>query len=105
MSIGEGSSRIVTDLPASGGRFSAPLLEIDVTLLRKRIAAVDRKLAELDEACKAELKGSLQPCKQTKTVREREAVLAGDAILSRTGRSEYDEFDRGQRPDQQQRGC
>ncbi|CAD6563440.1 hypothetical protein ACFQ3P_43760 [Paraburkholderia sabiae] len=62
-----------------------------MTLLKKRLAATDKKLDELKEARKAAQKASQQAYRQTKADRERKTQLAGEAILRRVDRGEFDE--------------
>ncbi|MGF6634292.1 DNA/RNA-binding domain of Phe-tRNA-synthetase-like protein [Paraburkholderia sp. MM5496-R1] len=62
-----------------------------MNLLKKRIAATDAKLDEMKAARKAAQKASRATYKQTKADRERKAMLAGEAILRRVDRGEFDE--------------
>lgn len=62
-----------------------------MTLLKKRIAATDAKLEQMKTERKAFEKASRQAYKQTRADRERKAVLAGEAILRRVERGEFDE--------------
>ncbi|WP_233862862.1 hypothetical protein [Paraburkholderia adhaesiva] len=62
-----------------------------MNLLKKRIDATDAKLEEMKAARKAAQKASRQAHKQTRADRERKATLAGEAILRRVERGEFDE--------------
>ncbi|WP_322033395.1 hypothetical protein [Paraburkholderia sp. J76] len=62
-----------------------------MNLLKKRITETDTKLEEMKAARKAAQKASRQAHKQTRADRERKAVLAGEAILRRVERGEFDE--------------
>ncbi|CAE6863571.1 hypothetical protein R75461_08120 [Paraburkholderia nemoris] len=64
-----------------------------MTLLKKRVEATDKKLEQLKEARKAAQKASRQVYKQSKADRERKVVLAGEAVLRRLERGEWDEAD------------
>jgi DNA/RNA-binding domain of Phe-tRNA-synthetase-like protein len=62
-----------------------------MTILRKRVEATDTKLEEMKTARKAAQKVNRQAYKQTKADRERKVMLAGEAILRRVDRGEFDE--------------
>lgn len=64
-----------------------------MTLLKKRIAATDAKLEELKAVRKTEQKARRQAYKQSRADRERKVMLAGEAILRRVDRGEWDEAD------------
>ncbi|OXJ22462.1 hypothetical protein CFB82_40790 [Burkholderia sp. HI2714] len=64
-----------------------------MTLLKRRLVATDEKLQELKMARKAVAKAQRQQVKQTRADRERKMMLAGEAILRRVERGEWDVAD------------
>ncbi|MDR6503969.1 hypothetical protein J2785_007162 [Burkholderia ambifaria] len=64
-----------------------------MTLLKRRLLATDEKLQELKMARKAVAKAQRQQVKQTRADRERKVMLAGEAILRRVERGEWDATD------------
>jgi len=64
-----------------------------MTLLKRRLVATDEKLQELKMARKAAAKVQRQQVKQTRADRERKVMLAGETILRRVERGEWDAAD------------
>ncbi|KVE34482.1 hypothetical protein [Burkholderia sp. TSV86] len=64
-----------------------------MTLRKRRPAATDERLQEIKDARKAAAKAQRQQVKQTRADRERKVMLAGEAILRRLDRGEWDEAD------------
>lgn len=64
-----------------------------MSLLKSRVAATDKKLEELKAQRKAAQKASRDAYKQSKADRERKIQLAGEAVLRRVERGEWDEGD------------
>uniref|UniRef100_UPI003BEEB97E hypothetical protein n=1 Tax=Burkholderia arboris TaxID=488730 RepID=UPI003BEEB97E len=64
-----------------------------MNLLKRRVAATDDKLREIKDARKMAAKAQRQQVKQTRSDRERRVMLAGEAILRRVDRGEYDAAD------------
>ena len=64
-----------------------------MTLLKRRLLATDEKLQELKMARKVAAKAQRQQVKQTRADRERKVMLAGEAILRRVERGEWDAAD------------
>ncbi len=62
-----------------------------MSLMKSRLVATDKKLEEIKAARKAAQKASRQAYKQTRADRERKVVLAGEAIMRRVARGEFDE--------------
>jgi hypothetical protein len=64
-----------------------------VSLLKNRIAATSTKLEEIKATRKAAQKASRQAYKQSRADRERKVLLAGEAVLRRVERGEWDADD------------
>ncbi|OXJ21408.1 hypothetical protein CFB82_41435 [Burkholderia sp. HI2714] len=64
-----------------------------MTLLKRRLVATDEKLQELKTARKAAVQAQRQQVKQTRADRERKVRLAGEAVLRRVERGEWDAAD------------
>ncbi|KVN02940.1 hypothetical protein [Burkholderia diffusa] len=64
-----------------------------MNLLKRRLAETDEKLRELKTARKAAAKAQREQIKQTRANRERKVMLAGEAILRRVDRGEWDAAD------------
>ncbi|MBN3827868.1 hypothetical protein G3O00_30220 [Burkholderia sp. Ac-20384] len=64
-----------------------------MNMLKRRLAATDDKLQEIKTARKAAAKAQRQQVKQTRADRERKIVLAGEALLRRVDRGEWDVAD------------
>lgn len=64
-----------------------------MTLLKKRLDATDEKLKEMKAARKAADKARRATYKQSRADRERKVMLAGEAILRRVDRGDWDEAD------------
>ncbi|AZS78604.1 hypothetical protein ELS24_09205 [Achromobacter spanius] len=62
-------------------------------LLKKRLTATDEKLKEMKAARKAADKERRSAYKQIRADLERKAMLAGEAILRRLDRGDWDEAD------------
>lgn len=61
--------------------------------LKRRLDATDEKLQEIKTARKAAAKAQRQRVKKTRADRERMIVLAGEALLRRVDRGEWDAAD------------
>ena len=64
-----------------------------MNMLKRRLVATDAKLQEIMTARKAAAKAQRQQVKQTRADRERKIVLAGEALLRRVDRGEWDVAD------------
>ncbi|HDR9512244.1 TPA: hypothetical protein QDC03_007517 [Burkholderia cepacia] len=64
-----------------------------MNMLKRRLDATDDKLQELKTARKAAAKAQRQQVKQTRADRERKIMLAGEALLRRVDRGEWEEAD------------
>ncbi|WP_281203368.1 hypothetical protein [Ralstonia solanacearum] len=64
-----------------------------MNMLKRRLDATDEKLQELKTARKTAAKVQRQQLKQTRADRERKIILAGEALLRRVDRGEWDEAD------------
>lgn len=64
-----------------------------MNMLKRRLVATDAKLQEIKTARKAAVKAQRQQVKQTRADRERKIVLAGEALLRRVDRGEWDSAD------------
>jgi DNA/RNA-binding domain of Phe-tRNA-synthetase-like protein len=61
-----------------------------MNMLKRRLDATDAKLQEIKTARKSAVKAQRQQVKQTRADRERKIVLAGEALLRRVDRGEWD---------------
>ena len=64
-----------------------------MSLLKNRIAITNTKLEEIRATRKAAQKASRQAYKESRADRERKVLLAGEAVLHRVDRGEWDEGD------------
>ncbi len=62
-----------------------------MSLIKSRIEATNKKLAELKEQRKAAQKVQRQTAKVTRADRERKKLLVGEAVLGRVARGDWDE--------------
>lgn len=67
--------------------------DVQMNMLKRRLDATDEKLQELKAARKAAAKAQRQQVKQTRADRERKVTLAGEALLRRVDRGEWDKAD------------
>lgn len=62
-------------------------------MLKRRLVATEAKLQEIKRARKSAVKAQRQQVKQTRADRDRKIVLAGEALLRRVDRGEWDVAD------------
>ena len=62
-------------------------------MLKRRLVATEAKLQEIKTARKSAVKAQRQQVKQTRADRDRKIVLAGEALLRRVDRGEWDVAD------------